>query len=1104
MVTLLSKEHRIIDKPMMEFQPFGKEPDGRTISDLSGVVVRAHVELLEKVVSRKQGFEAGQRAVEELVQRLNERIPDPSYHVTAERLKNPWNGYSNEFAAFSGEFCIAISGEPRFFFDMGRQAISPIIQVLGRPFSVPQIYKMSAYFSQRYAKDSFLVEAVIVSERSAVLRMTFNERMRQQFGPYLRRCAFLWCEAVRGYFVGVPEQFHNLPAATVKNLLCIAEDDDRCEWEVTWSSGEGGGILRRGILSLARRILRSDIEQKERVMAEQVKTLDARHVELQETYVQQQQLTADLQRRVDQLTALHESGLLFASILDRETLIEKVLETVTEKLHYDRGMVSFFDADRKVLYDARIRGVSSAISDFARALHIPVTDPDSLEGQVLLKGESVLVRDIQSVWDRVHPLNQDLARKTNAKSIISVPLKVKNQVLGSLTVDRSRQEAIAHEDLDLLGTLATQVATALDNTRAYRQIEELLTGLEMKVRDRTAELAQANEQLKELDRLKGEFFANISHELRTPLTLSLSSYKALLKSPAAKDCEDLIMSGMRNTGRLLYLINELLELARFDSGRTELKKRPIDLSTLMRDITANFLPSSKRRIHLIGVQEAVVIEADSDRMNKVMYNLLSNAFKFSDPDKGEIWIRVDKGSDTVAVEVEDNGIGIPRTQLDRIFERFTQVEGSTTRTYEGSGIGLALVKEIVKLHAGTIKVDSEVGQGSTFTITLPIGNVSGQEAVAVAAEEDTILPTFDTTSTDSNDTFNSTALHGRTRLLAVEDNSDMRHYLERLLSSQYSVLSAKDGAEGLEKAKAERPDIILTDAAMPRMSGFELLKAIRADEHISSTPVIMLTARAGSDARIESYEAGADDYVTKPFDEGELLARISNILKLRRQERELALLREEKLKRFLPSQLANLISAGTAEEVLKSHRREITVVFLDLRGFTGFAEKAEPEDVMEVLHGYQAEVGKLIAHYGGTLERFAGDGIMTFFNDPIPVPNHAEIAVRMAVEIQKSVSNLKNFWDQQGFKLGLGIGIASGYATLGMIGFEGRRDYGAIGTVTNLAARLCSEAQHGQILISSTVEPSVRHLVEVQPFGELNLRGFARPIPVFNVSDSKK
>ena len=1087
----------------MEFQPFGKGPDGRTIHDLSGIVIKADIELLEKMVSRTQGRSAGLRAVEELVRRLNERIPDRAYHVTAEVLKNPWNGYCNEFVAFLAEFCVTISGDPRFIFEVGRQqAISPIIQVLGRPFSVPQIYKMSAYFSQRFAKDSFLVEAVTVSDRSAILRMTFNERMHQHFGSYRRRCASIWCDAVKGYFVGVPEQFHKLPPGTVKDLLCMAEGDDRCEWEVTWSSREKGGAFHRSTLSVARRVLRSEIEQQERVMAEQVKTLDARHVELRETYVQQQQLTAELQRRVDQLTTLHESGLVFASILDRETLIENVLDTVTEKLRYDRGMIWLFDHRRKVLYDAHFRGLTKETADFAQSLEIPVTDPDSLEGTILLKGEPVLVGDIQQVWDRLHPLNQELARLTKAKSVISVPLKVKSQVLGYLTVDRAGEEVLTQEDLNLVGTLASQVAIALDNTDAYRQIEELIAGLETKVHERTAELAEANEKLKELDRLKSEFFANISHELRTPLTLSFGAFKTLLKSPLAQECKDVIIAGTRNTSRLLYLINELLDLAKFDSGSASLKKQCIDVVALVRSVVTNFDSSPTRRIHLKGLTEPVAVEADPRQLKKVLFNLLSNAFKFSDPQEGRVWIRLAAKDHAIELEVEDNGIGIPRDQLGRIFDRFTQVEGSATRRCEGSGIGLALVKEIVTLHGGTIAVESDLGRGSIFTITLPRGSVTVDHIIPVQEEEDdrTFLPaSFQNEQKNDSTVVPPTAKMNTPLVLVVDDNADMRSYLEGILRKHYRIVAAKDGADALEHAQRLRPDLILTDVMMPKMSGHDLLQAVHADKGLRSTPVIFLTARAGTEARIESLDAGADDYLSKPFDELELLARVGNLIRARAQERELVQLQKETIARFLPPNLADMILSGEHEDFLKGHRREITVVFIDLRGFTAFVEKTAPEEVMTILREYQTVMGRLVSEYGGTLERFVGDAVMVYFNDPLPCPNHARQAVKMAIAMRHAMNSLQEEWQKQGIQLGAGIGIATGYATIGAVGFEGRLDYAAIGPVTNLAARLCSEAQDGQILVSDRVLPLVKEVITAESMGELMLKGVQRPVAVFQV-----
>jgi class 3 adenylate cyclase len=306
--------------------------------------------------------------------------------------------------------------------------------------------------------------------------------------------------------------------------------------------------------------------------------------------------------------------------------------------------------------------------------------------------------------------------------------------------------------------------------------------------------------------------------------------------------------------------------------------------------------------------------------------------------------------------------------------------------------------------------------------------------------------------------------------------------------------------EALEQARAHRPDLILSDMMMPRMSGADLLQAIRRDDALRLTPMIFLTARAGSDARVESLEAGADDYIAKPFDEPELMARVQNLIRARAQERELAALQRQKMARFLPQHLADIILAGHEQDLLKGHRAEITVVFIDLRGFTAFAEVAAPEDLVAVLREYQAEMGRLISAHNGTLERFSGDAMMIFFNDPVPKTNHAEEAVRMAVAMRDRVEGLQKQWNRRGIDLGAGIGIATGYATLGLVGFEERQDYAAIGTVTNLAARLCSEAQHGQILISGRVLELVQQVVLTEPLGPLTLKGFHRPISVFNVT----
>jgi adenylate cyclase len=354
------------------------------------------------------------------------------------------------------------------------------------------------------------------------------------------------------------------------------------------------------------------------------------------------------------------------------------------------------------------------------------------------------------------------------------------------------------------------------------------------------------------------------------------------------------------------------------------------------------------------------------------------------------------------------------------------------------------------------------------------------------------------------------------KILVVDDEPFNLDLLEQELTEQgYHIERANDGAEALEKVPSFQPDVILLDYMMPKMNGLEVLKRLREDKSYQRIPVILLTAKASQEDKVRGLDAGADDYVIKPFDAIELLARVRAMMrikdmhdKLDEWNRNLAdkvqqqveeIQRMNRLKRYLSPQVAENILGEDSSNLFKSHRREITVVFLDLRGFTAFSDGAEPEEVMEILRGYHAEMGKLIFQFNGTLVRFAGDGIMIFFNDPIPCADHTEKAVRMAIEMQDRVRELRKAWLKNGYDLDLGIGLAAGYATIGNIGFEGRMDYDAIGNVTNLAARLCGEAKGGQILTDRKTLSKIEELVEFAAQEELQLKGFSRPVPAFHI-----
>jgi adenylate cyclase len=360
-------------------------------------------------------------------------------------------------------------------------------------------------------------------------------------------------------------------------------------------------------------------------------------------------------------------------------------------------------------------------------------------------------------------------------------------------------------------------------------------------------------------------------------------------------------------------------------------------------------------------------------------------------------------------------------------------------------------------------------------------------------------------------------------ILVVDDvPKNVKLLADVLAVKGYRTSTAASGEEALAAIAADPPDLVLLDVMMPGLSGYDVCRAIRADPLHALLPVVLVTALDPAQERVKGLEAGADDFLGKPVNQAELMARVRSLLRIKtlydqvqRQKAELQdwnrtleqrvadgvaqLERVSRLKRFFSPQLADAILAGGADDPLKSHRREITVVFLDLRGFTAFTETADPEEVMAVLAEYHRAMGRLILAHEGTLERFSGDGMMVFFNDPVVIPDPAPRAVRMALAMQREMAALSQGWSRRGYDLQMGVGIAQGFATIGGIGFEGRIDYGAIGNVTNLSARLCGEARGGEILVSQRVRGALDGSVPMEPAGELTLKGLQRPVPAWRV-----
>ncbi|GMT96066.1 hypothetical protein KH5H1_01850 [Corallococcus caeni] len=469
--------------------------------------------------------------------------------------------------------------------------------------------------------------------------------------------------------------------------------------------------------------------------------------------------------------------------------------------------------------------------------------------------------------------------------------------LGVLVTALSPARAFDEGYASFCELLGAQVAVALRNARAYE------------------EERQRAEALAELDRAKTAFFHNISHEFRTPLTLMLGPLEDVLAQvPVTEGARKDLELVHRNAGRLLRLVNTLLDFSRLEAGRIDSRFEPTDLAAFTRDLTGHFRSAVERnglsfRVDCEPVPEPVYV--DRQMWEKVVFNLLSNALKFTF--EGGITVRQEVRGHDVVLRVQDTGTGIPAAELPHLFERFHRVRNARSRTHEGTGIGLALVRELVALHGGDVAVESEEERGSTFTVRVPRGHahLPADRVLAPRQQESTApgaRPFLQEAErwTDVELAPEAPAPAqgdgaGRAHVLVADDNADMREYVARVLSPSFDVTLATDGQAALEAARAHAPDLVLTDVMMPRLGGFGLLRALRELPSTRAVPVVMLSARAGEEAAVEGLEAGADDYLVKPFSARELVARVRSMLELSRTRREV--MRQELLAHSLRESL---------------------------------------------------------------------------------------------------------------------------------------------------------------------------------------------------------
>jgi len=874
--TLLTKEHTILERPVMAFRPFGLDEQGHKIADVSGTLVVSSIQHLEKCLEKTGGREAAEAAVAQLCRLLNDRIPDSAYHVTPAFLRKEWNSYSYEFLSYLRELCKQLSGDPDFHFNTGlTKVISPVFRVLAKPFYLSQFSRLALYWAQRYTQGTVECEVSEVTDHSMIYRLRFTDHTLRQFGPYLKACAHQVCASTKGRMVAAPTLVHGGPPATVTDRACIVNGDPWCEWEVRWHPEPAlsywflGALLpallawtylRRyypamsaleALLLLAVPVTftalvtelrqRSLARRRESLIQEQMKFVDARYEDLRDAFVEQEQIRVELRRKVSQLTALNRAGLGFNSTLDRESLVQTVLGTLIQDLHYDRAMISFYDADRQVLHGGRVLGVSDEIAAFVRRRELPVSDPDGFPASALRDGKPLLIQDIAAIWEHLHPSNQELALLTGTRSLIWVPLIAKGRILGTLTVDRTAPNTLTGEDLELMVTLGNQVAIAFDNAAAYAQIEEMNVGLESKVRERTAELERA-------DRSRSLFLSHVSHELRTPLTSVKGFVENLLDGLTGSLNEKqqrYLGRIVDNVGRLIRMINDLLDRTRIETGQLALSPAEVDLERCIAEVVEQLRPLAMEKEQILTADyppSPIIVWADRDRLIQIVTNLLHNAIKFTQRG-GLVSVHVATDQPTQATLcVRDTGPGIPPEFLEKVFDPFFRMEQDPRSGSKGLGLGLSIVKTLVDLHNGQLAVRSQPGVGTEFSVMLPV----------IPPSPEPIAPSS-----------------GKKRLLVVDDDPDIRQLLaDRLNADGFEVETSADGPEALSRLQEGDFSGVLLDIGIPRMDGLEVLRRVRQSNQ--QLPIVMITAAESKDLAVRSISLGAQAYVLKPFDPKEL------------------------------------------------------------------------------------------------------------------------------------------------------------------------------------------------------------------------------------------
>jgi signal transduction histidine kinase/CheY-like chemotaxis protein len=973
----------------MTTRPFGIDDHGQPIKHINGKLIRSVVEELWRIVARQTAAQlpvslteaeraariaqAKDTALERLVAMLNAAIADERYHVTRDYLLNEGNNYSREFEVFANCYAQLITGDPNFFFERGAYSYPEAMLYIVRPLTLEQIYKLIPRLTAWFADTD--VRVVTTTRTSAVIRW-YGASQLPQLPPHLHQLYLSTaCQAYRGaYGYATNRVYPEVPPAKINQTQCQADGAEYCEWEFTWENPKPRRSIRlyAGLITsvalvayvlarfpfyewvaliallpalggwFASRLKRIayERERQETLLQEQRVNAETQHDRIQAAYGELQLANLNLERKIDELTALHEIGKAISATLDLDMLLDASLKAITAHLKFDRALVMLVDESQQLLMGARLMGGTPEMAVMVGQLSVSTTDTNSLLVHVLRAPEPLLVQDVSQMGGQT---TQGIARALGAKAFLGAPLIHKGRAVGVLLVDNGvSQRPLVETDKELLYTVSNQIAVAIENARLYQEIEGYSRTLEQRVAQRTAELSRATTEAQEAralaeaaTRAKSEFLANMSHELRTPLN-AIIGYSEMLQEEAldlgdsgfAADLQKIYAAGKH----LLSLINDILDLSKIEAGKMTLHWETFDVVALVREVVTTIQPLVEKNANTLQVHcdEAIgELYADQTKVRQSLFNLLSNACKFTEhglitltAQKEEVKRMKDEPAapEALLFKVSDTGIGIAPEQMSQLFQAFVQADTSTTRKYGGTGLGLTITKHFAQMMGGDVTVESELGKGTTFTIRLPRRRVVPSDSAARPSDD---------------------GQSDRT-VLVIDDDVSVRNLLSRFLTKEgFRVETAASGAEGLQLAKARRPAVITLDVLMPGMDGWDVLMMLKGDPQLMDVPVIMLTI---VDDKNMGYALGATDYLVKPIERERLLALLEKYQLLQRATGTVLVVEDDDptramMQRLLTKEGWNVIEAENgrvALERLALQRPDVVLLDLMMPEMDGF------------------------------------------------------------------------------------------------------------------------------------------------------------------------